>query len=285
MKKYLLQFSISTLFTISAQSSPFKSFDIVIYPEYYFNGVMAEVEAEIFEGNLPLNLKFQVPTNTDSVFYVSGDSESPSIDETDFSIKGDIAHIDKIITDKKFRIFIFYGLEKNGIRRSGGFDFYVNHSIDDAHIVVQEPLVSSNFIFSEKIHEDFKDQHGINFKRIHVNNYTSNTTKSITFTYDNPSQDISINSLQKGVQSTQNTTTAQNTTTLQNTGPIRHTLPLWQPLVTLSFISIVVGGMFYRQMKSETKSSEPKPRGKFCTECGSKIGPKDKFCSNCGAKI
>ena len=112
MKKYLLQFSISTLFTISAQSSPFKSFDIVIYPEYYFSGVMAEVEAEIFEGNLPLNLKFQVPTNTDSVFYVSGDSESPSIDETDFSIKGDIAHIDKIITDKKFRIFIFYGLEK-----------------------------------------------------------------------------------------------------------------------------------------------------------------------------
>ena len=285
MKKYLLQFSISTLITISAQSSPFKSFDIVIYPEYYFSGVMAEVEAEIFEGNLPLNLKFQVPTNTDSVFYVSGDSESPSIDETDFSIKGDIAHIDKIITDKKFRIFIFYGLEKNGIRRSGGFDFYVNYSIDDAHIVVQEPLVSSNFIFSEKIHEDFKDQHGINFKRIHVNNYTSNTTKSITFTYDNPSQDISINSLQKGAQSSQNTTTAQNTTTLQNTGPIRHTLPLWQPLVTLSFISIVVGGMFYRQMKSETKSSEPKPRGKFCTECGSKIGPKDKFCSNCGAKI
>ena len=93
---------------------------------------------------------------------------------------------------------IFYDLEKNGIRRSGGFDFYVNHSIDDAHIVVQEPLVASNFIFSEKIHEDFKDQHGINLKRIHVNNYTSNTTKSITFTYDNPSQDISINSLQKG---------------------------------------------------------------------------------------
>ena len=54
MKKYLLQFSISTLITISAQSSPFKSFDIVIYPEYYFSGVMAEVEAEIFEGNLPL---------------------------------------------------------------------------------------------------------------------------------------------------------------------------------------------------------------------------------------
>ena len=279
MKKYLLQFGISSLFTIFAQSSPFKSFDVVIYPEYYFSGVMAEVEAEIIESNLPLNFKFQVPTNTDSIFYVSGDSESPSIDETDFSNTGEASYINKMITDKKFRIFIFYGLEKNGTRRSGIFDFQVNHSIDDAHLVVQEPLVSNNFIFSEKVHEDFKDQHGINFKRIHVNNYISNTIKNIAFTYDNPSQDISINSLQKGVQDTQNTTTPQNTK------PIRHTLPLWQPLVTLSFISVVVGGMFYRQMKSETASSKPKTRGKFCTECGSKINPKDKFCSNCGAKI
>ena len=279
MKKYLLQFGISSLFTIFAQSSPFKSFDVVIYPEYYFSGVMAEVEAEIIESNLPLNFKFQVPTNTDSIFYVSGDSESPSIDETDFSNAGEASYINKMITDKKFRIFIFYGLEKNGTRRSGSFDFQVNHSIDDAHLVVQEPLVSNNFIFSEKVHEDFKDQHGINFKRIHVNNYISNTIKNIAFTYDNPSQDISINSLQKGVQDTQNTATPQNTK------PIRHTLPLWQPLVTLSFISVVVGGMFYRQMKSETASSKPKTKGKFCTECGSKINPKDKFCSNCGAKI
>ena len=279
MKKYLLQFGISSLFTIFAQSSPFKSFDVVIYPEYYFSGVMAEVEAEIIESNLPLNFKFQVPTNTDSIFYVSGNSESPSIDETDFSNVGEASYINKMITDKKFRIFIFYGLEKNGTRRSGSFDFQVNHSIDDAHLVVQEPLVSNNFIFSEKVHEDFKDQHGINFKRIHVNNYISNTIKNIAFTYDNPSQDISINSLQKGVQDTQNTITPQNTK------PIRHTLPLWQPLVTLSFISVVVGGMFYRQMRSETASSKPKTRGKFCTECGSKINPKDKFSSNCGAKI
>ena len=279
MKKYFIQFISCSLFTIFAQSSPFKSFDIVIYPEYYFSGVMAEIEGEVYDSNLPLDLKLQVPSNTDSVFYVSGDSETPTIEETNFSNQGEVSFINKLVTDKKFRIFIFYGLAKNGIGRSGAFDFQLNHPIDEAHIVVQEPLVSSNFIFSEQIHEDFKDQHGINFKRIHINNYTSNAVKNVNFTYDNPTQDISINSLQKGIQNTQNTTVSQST------GPIRHKLPLWQPLVVLGFVSVVVGAMFYRQMKSETENTKPKAKGNFCIECGSKINPKAKFCANCGAKI
>ena len=145
------------------------------------------------------------------------------------------------------------------------------------------------FMFSEQNHEDFKDQHGINFKRIHVNNYASNFIKSVSFTYDNPSQDISMNALQKGAQG------SQNVASPQNTKPIRHTLPLWQPLVALGFVSVVVGGMFYRQINSEAspkeqiskalKSKPAKSKGKFCTECGNKILPMNKFCANCGAKL
>ena len=280
MKRYLLQLIFSCFFAISAQNSPFKSFDVVIYPEYYFSGVMAEVEAEVFEASLPLKLKFQVPSNTDSVFYVSGNSDTPEVEEANFSNEDGAAFLYKEITDKKFRIFVFYGLNKDGTRRSGDFNFQVNHSIDDAHIVVQEPLVANNFYFSESNHEEFKDQHGINFKRIHVNNYVSNSVKSITFNYDNPTQDISISSLQK------NAPNPQNLSVPQNTSPIRHKLPLWQPLVALGFVSVVVGGMFYRQMNSETdKPEQPRAKGKFCTECGSKINPKNKFCPNCGEKI
>ena len=284
MKKYILHIIFGGLLALNAQNSPFKTFDIVIYPDYYLSGIMAEIEAEAVEANLPLDLKFQVPSNTDSIFYVSGDVDKPSIEEINLSNEGNMSFINKRISDKKFRIFIFYDLEKNGTQRSGGFDFQLNHPVDDAHIVVQEPLVSNNFIFSEKNHEDFKDQHGINFKRIHVNNYAENAIKSVTFTYDNPTQDISINSLQKGAQSTQALAAPQNTK------PIRHTLPLWQPLVALGLVSVVVGGMFYRQISTESSIQEPiskttKSKGKFCTECGNKILPKNKFCANCGAKI
>ena len=67
--KHLFFYSfLSSFVVLNAQISPFKSYDVVIYPEYYFSGVMAEIEAEVLPDRLPLNLKFTTPSNTDSVF-------------------------------------------------------------------------------------------------------------------------------------------------------------------------------------------------------------------------
>ena len=72
MKRYLLIILIFNV--LNGQSKPFDSFNVIIYPEYYFEGIMAELEAEIKESDLPLNLKMTVPVNADSIFFVSGDN-------------------------------------------------------------------------------------------------------------------------------------------------------------------------------------------------------------------
>ena len=210
MKKYFIHLFISCFFTLIAQSSPFKSYDVVIYPEYYFSGVMAEIEAEIAIDQLPLNLKILTPSNTDSIFYVSGTTENPQVQ--DLLLSNDLANnfIQKKITETKFRIFIFY----------------------------------------EKQSDDFKDQHGIGFKRIHLYDYLPNTTKTVTFSYDNPTQDISINSLQRNVVNNQTDPSSIND------APIRHKLPLWQPLLVLGVVSFVVGGLFYTQTKNEPNPTQ-----------------------------
>ncbi|MBD31245.1 MAG: hypothetical protein CMG44_03505, partial [Candidatus Marinimicrobia bacterium] len=130
MKKYFIHLFTSCFFTLIAQSSPFKSYDVVIYPEYYFSGVMAEIEAEIAIDQLPLNLKILTPSNTDSIFYVSGTTENPQVQ--DLLLSNDLANnfIQKKITEAKFRIFIFYELTKKGSARSGEFSFQVNHPLD-----------------------------------------------------------------------------------------------------------------------------------------------------------
>ena len=61
MKQLFLNSLFSFFVILNGQVSPFKSYDVVIYPEYYFSGVMAEIEGEILPDNLPLNLQFLAP--------------------------------------------------------------------------------------------------------------------------------------------------------------------------------------------------------------------------------
>ena len=156
MKQYL--FFIITLSALNAQSKPFNSFNVIIYPEYYFEGIMAELEAEIKQEKLPLSFKMSVPDNSDSIFFVSGDSFSdPDVKNLKILKEDNRSFINVNIKDAKFRLFIFYDLVKNNDKRFGSFELELNHPIDDAHIILQEPLVAEDFVFSEKDIEPFKD--------------------------------------------------------------------------------------------------------------------------------
>ena len=149
MKQYL--FFIITLSALNAQSKPFNSFNVIIYPEYYFEGIMAELEAEIKQENLPLGFKMSVPDNSDSIFFVSGDSFSaPEVKNLKILKENNRSFINVNIKDAKFRLFIFYDLVKNNDNRFGSFELELNHPIDDAHIILQEPLVAEDFVFSER---------------------------------------------------------------------------------------------------------------------------------------
>ena len=53
MKRYLLIILIFNV--LNGQSKPFDSFNVIIYPEYYFEGIMAELEAEIKESDLRID--------------------------------------------------------------------------------------------------------------------------------------------------------------------------------------------------------------------------------------
>ena len=288
MKQYL--FILLFLSALNAQNSSFNSFDVVIYPEYYFEGIMAEVDAEVKENKFPLTLRMNIPSNSDSVFFVGGTPSNDSNVKTLSILKeGKTSSIEVDVVESKFRLFIFYDLVKNKDKRSGSFELRLNHSIDDAHILVQEPLVAESFTFSENDAESFQDQHGLNFKRIHLNNFKVNTSKTVTFGYRNPSGDISINVLQNRLSNDERISSPTEVNS-SITPPIRHKLPLWQPLLVLGLVAIVVGWMFSVQLKREKAGVEKvsttvNKKGGFCTHCGKSVESKNKFCANCGGKL
>ena len=288
MRQYL--FILLFLSALNAQNSSFNSFDVVIYPEYYFEGIMAEVDAEVEENKFPLTLRMNIPSSSDSVFFVGGTPSNDSNVKTLSILKeGKASSIEVDVLESKFRLFIFYDLVKNKDERSGSFELRLNHSIDDAHIMVQEPLVAESFTFSENDAESFQDQHGLNFKRIHLNNYKVNTSKTVTFDYRNPSGDISINVLQNRLSNDERISSPPEVNS-SITPPIRHKLPLWQPLLVLGLVAIVVAWMFSVQLKKEKAGVEKvsttvNKKGGFCTHCGKSVQSKNKFCANCGGKL
>lgn len=287
MKRFII--SLFFLGLTTAQESPFTNFDVVLYPEYYFEGLMAEVDGEIKEGQLPLNFEMDVPANTDSVFFVSGTASSDAEVKNLSVLKKDKrSFIQVSIFESKFRTFIFFDGEKDGALRRGDFTLKLNHPVDDAHIILQEPLVAENFSFSEPGAESFQDQHGMTFHRVHIHDFKANTPKRVTFAYENPSGEISINKLQT-MLSEDDRTAAPVPTPGTSQKPVRHKLPLWQPLTVLAVVAVTVGWMASVQRKKEksessastTKSAE----GKFCTHCGEGIFPEHKFCTHCGGKL
>lgn len=287
MKKSIL--TLLFLKVIVAQSSPFTLFDAVVYSEYYFDGIMVEVNGEVKTGSLPLNLEMGVPVSTDSVFFVSGTAETESEVKTLSVLKtNNRSFIQVSVLESKFRIFVFYPINKEGSDRSGVYNLEINQHVDDAHIVIQEPLVAENFTFSEKEAETFQDQHGLNFRRIHIHDYRANKRKSITFTYQNPSGEISINKLQE-MLSEENVGTGQPNQPTVSEPPVRHKLPLWQPLVLLGIVSVAVGFMFRVQQKSDLKdkaiNKSEITQGNYCPQCGSAVQAEHKFCANCGGQL
>jgi ribosomal protein L32 len=269
-----------------AQVSPFNSYDVVLYPEYYFDGLMAEIDAEVKDESLPLDLEIRVPINADSIFFVSGTASSEAEVKNLPILNSKNRSFVKInILESKFRLFIFYNLDKKGNRRTGVYDLELNHFINDAHIIVQVPLVAEGFTFSEKDSEEFKDQHGINFQRVHLHDFMANTIKSVSFSYENPTGEISINKLQT-MLSTDDQIISPSTPNSINQIPIRHKLPLWQPLAVLGVVSLTVGWMFSvnrkKEMVQQPSSKSSTNQGSFCTNCGQSFLPEHKFCSNCG---
>lgn len=270
---------------IFANESPFSKFDAGVYPQFYYDGVMVEIEGSLKNERAPLDFKMIMPTNIDSVFFVEGAiSQGNTINIEKVKIDGNIKFIERTVNESEFKMFLFYALGEESGRTIGSFDLNINHDIDEAHVVVQKPRKSEVFSLSASTSDIFLDENKIEYHRIHVNNYKKNISKIFTFEYLNPGKVLTASSLQ-------NNQSSQGIDNISNK-PIRYSVPTWQPLTVLL---LFFGGLGFLYSNQKNHSNNPKnkiehsvnrkSRKKFCTECGSPVELKDKYCSNCGAKI
>ena len=279
MQKYLF---IILLFIYSSliASSKINDLNVYIYPEYYYSGVMVEINGKINLPDSSFSMKMLVPTLTDSVFYVSGTTNDESeVQVLDIKDENSMKWVHLDLNKSSFRVFVFYNPFNSTIIRNIEYPLQFTASLDEFHVFVQEPLVSTNFNIDLESTSN-KDQHNIVFHQIHFQELKEMSKEVIYFNYDNPSKKTTMQYLQEKLVNNP----GSNNEVLdmkKNRTPISHRLALWEPFAVLGALSILVGALFL----NNNQNKSIKNRKNYCSKCGNKLKTNDKFCSTCGDKV
>lgn len=252
--------------------------NINIYPEYYYKGVMVELETIVDINEEETEISFNVPSNTDSVFLITGlpDQDKQIIPLNIEHVK-ETKTIDFILSEPQFRLFVFFNPFDENEDKSFSYSMGSNIEMKNVHLAIQEPVMAKNFIISREVTSETKDQHGINFKAIHLGDIQAGNQETISVSYTNISGKTTIENLREQLR---NTDQSKAPLTAIEERPIRHTLLLWEPLVILGVLSLVIGLNYYSK-----KKSIPETKNNYCVSCGNKLENNAKFCSSCGEKV
>ena len=251
---------------------------INIYPEYYYSGVMVEMEAIVETDMKPVSMSIILPAEADSAFLVKG-IPGPNSEVHPLKIKaGDpYKSVAFEISKLQFRLFVFYNPFSNGYDRNLQWPVGANVEMKNVHMAVQVPTMAENFTLSVDVESEEKDQHGILFKKIHLGDIPAHGIETIAVSYLNYTGLTTMENLRSQLEQPQNDVRPQIE---EQETPKRHTLLLWEPLVILGVLFSIIGVLYYRNQHIEKSQTET-----VCSSCAQTVKSKDKFCANCGEKI
>ena len=279
MKKYLFSIFIFLYNPISAEST-ISDLNIYIYPEYYYSGIMVEINGKVDLSDIPFSMEMLVPVMTDSVFFVSGSPNDQSEVKT-LNIKDEnsMSWVHLELNKSPFRIFVFYNPFNSSVTREIQYPLQFSTSLSEFHVFVQEPLISTSFNIDLESTSN-KDQHNIVFHQIHFQGLKEMSKEIINLSYDNLSGKTTMQYLQ-GRLSENSINNDESTQQKDNKIPKRHRLPLWEPIAVLGVLSVLSGVLFFNNNQNKKNGKNKN----FCSKCGNKLDKSDKYCSICGSNI
>ncbi len=273
MKK--LVFICSLLSFITGQH--LDAIQINIYPEYYYAGVMVEMEAIVEADLKPVSISIILPAEADSVFLVKGIPGPNSDVHPLMIIAGDpFKSVAFEISEPQFRLFVFYNPFSNGHDRNLQWPVGSNVAMKNVHIAVQVPSMAEKYTLSVDVESEERDQHGILFKKIHLGDIPANDIETVAVSYMNITGLTTMENLRSQLEQPQNDVRPQ---IVEQEIPKRHKLLLWEPLVILGVLFSIIGVMYYQNQKIEKSQAET-----VCSSCAQPLKSNDKFCANCGEK-
>ncbi|MFQ6605491.1 MAG: zinc ribbon domain-containing protein [Fidelibacterota bacterium] len=268
------------------QASDVEELNIVVYPEYYYPGVMVEYAGTFVAQEANATYSFMVPSNADSIFLILDESDRANNMESLPAEDRNGESWVTVHTDKKeFHVFVFFmPFNPHEEERDFSFSFKVNNTPAKTHFLVQEPSASQNFEIDQEGFETISDQHGMKFYRYHVHDLAPGKPFTVRVRYRNPTNETSMEILKRMLSEGG---TQQQTPSNAKEAPQRHHLPIWEPLIVLFVVFLAIAIVFIRNYnQSGAVSRATTPTGKnFCPQCGTAVQASAKFCHQCGTKL
>ncbi len=256
--------------------------NITIYPEYYYAGIMVEMDAVTAAADTEHSISIIVPINTDSVFLVqSADSQRSTVEPLTLINENGTSLVQFAHKEKQFRLFVFYNPFDASQNRSFSWPIGSNWLMNNIHLSVQVPVMAQDFNLSIDATVEEREQDGLVFKTAHLGQLQGNAVKTISGFYQNFTGQTTMEIFRERLD---NSSSTSQRPVVDNDPPRRHTLLLWEPVLIFGVIVTFIG-LIYFGKNSRTRKEQIVSGGKFCTTCSGKLNQNDKYCANCGEKV
>ena len=261
---------------LTAEESPFEELDFAIWPEYDHPGVLILLDGTLRQEALPITLEFRIPNEAGAVrvTFSEGDEEPFEVAVVERA-DGKWAVLDIPKGSKILRTGFYYDPFTDSVERNIEYIIMLNQPLEHFHVLIQEPPAVENFRIDDPAAQKTGDpSHGFTNYTIFVNGLAAGTQKRISYSYRNPSGQLSMEVLQQMMAAEPSSSgTSPQSSVIEHDKSFKHTMPTWQPLLILSMVALIVGVAYAVQNK------------RHCPKCNTPNSGSNKFCSSCGANL
>lgn len=294
----MLGFSPEPLCAQDQGASPYKSFDVYVYPEYDHPGVGIFIEGEVLPGHFPRYLEMQVPGETSMALLMRQRQGETGGERIDIQKRDGKAFLPVDVSEARFQVqFYFNPFKDEGADRTFTYDLATNDILPEFHVIIQHPVAAEDFQHSLVSPEEIQGEFGLVFYREHINGLQPEEVHTIHVSYKNPGNTLTLSTLQARMEQ------AQSQSDMDGPEPSSNTRNIMIVIVVVGLLGVVLyvvlrvwSGSGSRRVpiasqaegsvaSGKKRGGEPSRNGKFCPSCGTPRRPDARFCSSCGREF
>ncbi|MEE9167434.1 MAG: zinc ribbon domain-containing protein [Candidatus Neomarinimicrobiota bacterium] len=276
---------LSNIALFASDGSPFGEFVVGIWPEYDRPGILVIYTGTIKSDYLPLEFETLVPDEVDRALAVGQSYTEDNLQPVAVEERSGRKWVTATLVRETFQLEFYYNPFGAGELRKGELEISLNHPLDAYHIAVQHPLAAEEFLLSDEDAQTFRDEHGLTYSRVHLLSLSQGKRKTVSFSYRNPNDELSIALLQKILDTSPGGATASSSSVTGGIPLLRYRLPTYQPLAVVGVLSVIIGYIFWRSNQHHPSARKEKAAGNFCPRCGATLAKEDSYCSGCGKQL